>query len=83
MIPVPKILKAKKPSDYRPISLTSILSKLAESFVKDSITTIVTGLDPNQFGFLPKKCTTDALILAQHRWAKAIGNKNGYEDFIC
>ena len=50
--------------DLRPISLTSILSKVAESFVidEDLKPVLLLAVDPSQFGFIPGSCTTFALI---------------------
>ena len=63
--PIPK----QKPvrtlnNDLRPISLTPIVSKLAEElvveqFIKPAIRKVV---DPNQYGTVPKSSTTHALI---------------------
>ena len=52
-------------SNYRPVSLTSIFSKLMESIIKDHITNhlIVNNLvSPYQFGFVPgRSCSTQLL----------------------
>ena len=46
--------------DLRPISLTSTLSKVAESFVIDADLkpALLSAIDPSQFGFIPGSCTT-------------------------
>ena len=56
--------------DLRPISLTSTLSKVAESVVieqelKQALLKII---DFNQYGFIPGSSTTIALISILHNW---------------
>ena len=79
IIPIPK----QKPvrtinKDLRPISLTPIVSKLAdelavEQFIKATIFKVV---NPNQYGTVPKSSTTHALMSTVHNLAKA-NNGNG------
>ena len=59
--------------DLRPISLTSTLSKVAESFVidEDLKPVLLSTVDPSQFGFIPGSCTTFALISMFHHWLRA------------
>ena len=59
--------------DLRPISLTSMLSKVAEGFVieKDIKPVLLKCIDPNQYGFIPNSCTTFAHILMLHHWLGA------------
>ena len=74
VIPIPE----QKPvrtlnKDLRPVSLTPIVSKLAEEvvveqFIKPAILKVV---DPNQYGTVPKSSTTQALISIVHNVAKA------------
>lgn len=56
--------------DLRPISLTSTLSKIAEGFVieKSLKPTVLSSIDPNQYGFIPGFSTTFALISMFHYW---------------
>ena len=58
--------------DLRPISLTSTLSKIAESIVFDTELkpVILKQVDPNQFGFIPGSSTTF------HHWLNACDNLN-------
>ena len=79
VIPIPK----QKPvrtinKDLRSISLTPIVSKLAdelavEQFIKATIFKVV---DPNQYATVPKSSTTHALMSTVHNLAKA-SNGNG------
>ena len=65
--------------DLRPISLTSTLSKIAESIVIDRELkpVILKWVDPNQFGFIPGSSTTFALISMFHHWLNACDSLNG------
>lgn len=53
------------PSNYRPISLTSVVCKIMESIVRDAIMTHLTSnnlISPQQHGFVPKRaCNTNLL----------------------
>ena len=70
IIPIPKTSPSSSlPSDYRPISLLPIISKLLERHVFNILLDIC--LDNNlisdfQFGFLPNRSTTSALLYATH-----------------
>ena len=59
--------------DLRPISLTSTLSKIAESFIieQDVKPTLLNVIDPQQFGFIPDSSTTLAIISMLHEWLEA------------
>lgn len=56
----------------RSISLTPILSKVAEEYVFDTYVkpAVVSKIDPQQFGTVPKSSATYALISMIHSWAK-------------
>ena len=58
-------LPSSAPSDYRPISLLSLVSKLLEKHIANILLDHLFShnlIPPNQFGFLPNRSTTDALI---------------------
>ena len=60
IIPIPKAKPVRNINkDLRPISLTPIVSKIAEDYVVNSF---VKPLDPNQYGTVPRSSTTQALI---------------------
>ena len=64
----------------RPISLTPVLSKLAEDFVVDRYVkpAVLAKVDPRQFGTVPGSSTIEALISMTHAWYSATdGNKRG------
>ena len=56
--------------NYRPVSLTSIFSKLMESIIKDHILIHLSTnnlLSPHQFGFIPgRSCSTQLLLLLDY-----------------
>lgn len=64
IVPIPKgIRDHSSPSNYRPISLLPILSKLLECHISGIIKDQLQGFfSPNQFGFLPKRSTVAALL---------------------
>jgi retron-type reverse transcriptase len=68
IIPIPKIRTSPHPSDYRPISLTCVVGKIAERFVLSNINKAIDKeLPQQQFGFRRNRGTLDALIEAEHR----------------
>ena len=77
--PIPKSTPATNIIKHlRPISLTSVLSKISEEFVvrehlKPAVLEI---LDPNQFGVIPGSSTSQALVKMIHKWTKAT-DRNG------
>ena len=74
-LPIPKQKPIKDVNKHlRPISLTSILSKVAEEFVVAEYLrpSILKKIGDNQFEAIPKSSTTHALISLVHSWAKHI-----------
>ena len=76
-------LAKKKPvqdvsKDLRPISLTSILSKICEDFVVEKFIkpAVLEILDPHQFGTVPESSTTHALINVVH-YLTSVTDGNG------
>lgn len=62
--------------DLRPISITSTLGKILEFFVCNYIVSEVEDkLDPHQFGCLPGRSTTLALLSMAHQWFKALDER--------
>ena len=73
VVPIPKQKPVKEVNKHlRPISLTPILSKVAEEFVvlEHLQPAILKKIGDNQFGAIPKSSTTHALIRMVHSWAK-------------
>ena len=64
ILPINKVKNPSEPSDYRPISLLSILSKVFEKIVSWQIISYLTAnnlFDPFQSGFLPHHSTETTL----------------------
>ena len=81
IIPPPKINPpASIYKDFRPISLTPIAAKVFESIVMIEWVddTIVSNVDPKQFGGLAGTSTTDALVEITHKWYEATDTRNTY-----
>ena len=67
VVPIPKAKEYTSPSNYRPISLLSILSKILERHVHSLITEHISVTHPladNQWGFRARRGTTLALLTA-------------------
>ena len=63
------------PENYRPISFTSVISKILEHIVYSSISNFLEEhaiLMPRQHGFRPNRSCTTQLILAIDDWAKSL-----------
>ena len=80
VVPIPK----EKPvrdinSHLRPISLTSIVSKLAEDYVVDCFAkpAVRKKVDPNQYGTIPNSSTVHALVSMLHSWSESIDGNSG------
>ena len=74
IIAIPKTKSITDINDHlRPISLTPILSKLAEEFLVEHYIrpAVLEKLDERQFGSIPKSSTTHALISMLHSWNKS------------
>ncbi|KAL9951259.1 hypothetical protein ACROYT_G043895 [Oculina patagonica] len=72
--PIPKQIPVQDANKHlRPISLTPILSKLAEEFIVDRYIkpAVLAKVDPRQFGTVPSSSTTEALISMIHEWNSA------------
>ena len=73
IVPVPKQRIVKDVSKHlRPISLTPILSKVAEEFIIQEYVkpAVLIKIKSTQFGSIPKSSTTQALISMIHTWSK-------------
>ncbi|KAJ8353276.1 hypothetical protein SKAU_G00208430 [Synaphobranchus kaupii] len=70
--PVPKGSNPSAPSDWRPISLTSCLGEILETFIMKKLMPTEC---KNQYAYLPKSSTTTALVRARHSWLMATDAK--------
>jgi len=73
VIPLPKVNPPMRiDKDLRPISLTPVLSKSLEWFIRDWIMDIVNDLlDPHQYGSRKGCSTTIAIVELVHEWLNA------------
>jgi len=63
------------PSNYRPISLTSVVVKTMECIIHSELTAILEShllIGTHQFGFHKNHWTTHLLLEAVHDWVKAL-----------
>ena len=80
VVPIPKGKNNTSPSNFRPISLLSIVSKLLEKHIHRHITSHLESHYPialQQWGFQAKKSTVSALLDVFHNWSIALDQ--GYE----
>ncbi len=66
--PIPKVVGSSNPADYRPISVTSAVSKVMEYWLLSKIRHLIIPSD-YQFGFRKHCGTDDAILNLQHQVA--------------
>ena len=73
VIPINKVPRPTSiNTDFRPISLTPVLSKILEGFVFEWLAAIIMpNIDPYQYGCVKKSSTTHALVHLIHHWLNA------------
>ena len=74
IIPIPKQKPVRDVTKHlRPISLTAIVSKVAEEFVVENYVkpAVLKKIDSNQYGAIPNSSTTIALLSMLQSWNKA------------
>ena len=77
VIPVFKRGDKSNPSNYRPISLLSSVSKVAERIVFDAVYPLVSPLlSDHQSGFRKRDGTSFQLVRLVRQWSKAVDNGN-------
>ena len=65
------------PSNYRPVSLTSVTCKLFEKVIKNKLCEHLISnnlLSPHQFGFIPGRSTDTQLLVTIKEWQKSLDN---------
>ena len=80
VVPIPKEKPVRDINRHlRPISLTSIVSKLAEDYVVDCFVkpAVLKKVDPNQYGTIPNSSAVHALVSMLHPWNKSIDGNGG------
>ena len=75
---IPKIPNPAEPMDYRPISITSAVCKMMERIITRLIFQHTKAIwrANKQFGFLPGRCTMDAVIKVIDDWGYAFDSNN-------
>ena len=75
VVPIPKAKEMNRPSNYRPISLLSILSKLLEKHMYKLILKHVESSTPlalQQCGFRSGRSTVSALLDVTYNWSQTL-----------
>ena len=83
--PIFKKGKKSEPSNYRPVSLTSIACKTLESFIRGNILAHMRNnslLSNRQFGFLNGRSTVLQLLKVLDEWMEILDNSNASIDTI-
>ena len=71
-------------SSYRPISLTSIISRMFERLVKNKLLILIEPkISKFQHGFMPKKSTSDCLYLLMSQLQKSFFKKEYITCLFC
>ena len=80
IVPIPKSSSpSSSPSDYRPISLLPIISKVLERHIFNYLyhfCTVNQILSDSQFGFRPGRSTESALLSITHSWLSSLDSHN-------
>ena len=80
IVPIPKSSSpSSSPSDYRPISLLPIISKVLERHIFNYLyhfCTVNQILSDSQFGFRPGRSTKSALLSITHSWLSSLDSHN-------
>jgi len=83
VVPIPKSSSKHNPSNYRPVSLLSVVSKLLERIVHSLLWEHLLTHAPisdKQWGFQKGKSTTTALLYATHDWFTLLDQQ---KDVMC
>ena len=80
IIPVFKSGERSQTSNYRPISLLPIVSKVFEKLIYLKVIELVfDNISPNQFGFLTGRSTLQQLLIQQDLIVNALENQNAID----
>ena len=75
VVPIHKSGSRQEPSNYRPVSLTAVLSKVLEGIVRDKILEFLTEsgqLHDAQHGFLPQRSCATQLLSSLEDWTRLV-----------
>ncbi|XP_047543306.1 uncharacterized protein LOC125075642, partial [Vanessa atalanta] len=76
--PIPKKGNRSDPSNYRPIAITSLFSKVMESIINCQLLRYLEEyqlISDRQYGFRRGRSAGDLLVYLTHRWAEAVESK--------
>ncbi|CAG4916568.1 unnamed protein product [Colias eurytheme] len=76
--PIPKKGDQSDPTNYRPIAITSLLSKVMENIINSQLLGYLEEnqlISDQQYGFRHGRSAGDLLIFLTHRWASAVESK--------
>ncbi|CAH2041149.1 unnamed protein product, partial [Iphiclides podalirius] len=76
--PIPKKGNSSDPSNYRPIAITSLLSKIMETIINCQLLRYLEEhqlISDRQYGFRRGRSAGDLLVYLTHRWAEAVESK--------
>lgn len=74
--------KKSDPGNYRPVSLTSVISKIMESIVRDAIVEHLMEnklFTDDQHGFVPGRNCITQLLVCMEEWTKMIENGDSFD----
>ena len=74
IFPIPKKVTNLTPSNYRPIAITSLVSKTMETIIAKQLPAFLetNNLSDHQYGFQQARSTGDLLAYAVHAWSSAL-----------
>ena len=79
VVPIFKKGDRKEPSNYRPVSLTSVTCKVLESLIRDRLLQHLQDNDllaDNQYGFRPKRSCATQLLKVLEDWTTMLESRN-------
>ena len=82
VVPIFKKGDRSQPSNYRPVSLTSVICKLLESLVRDALLQHFLDNDlltSDQFGFLPGKSCALQLLVVMEEWLEVLDRRGAVD----
>ena len=75
VVPIPKKGDSSDPANYRPIALTSVLSKVMEAVINDHLLSFLeasASLSDHQYGFRHGRSTGDLLTYVTNLWSSSL-----------
>ena len=75
IVPIYKKGRRDMPENYRPVSLTCVISKVMEKIIRDALVSFFIDngiLSERQFGFVPGRSCTLQLLVCVEEWSRSI-----------